>query len=102
MSEIRTVIPELKTMIEESVKAVASFNDRPGLLEYEEYWYSIEEHKIRMECLAELQKAKLLMRKQKCWRWKAIKLTNGNPIKILFLGLAWWKNFKIKSLWQRK
>jgi hypothetical protein len=65
---IRTIIPELKKAIEDSMAAVASYSLRPGLLECEDYLYSVEEHKIRMECLAELQKAKLIMKQRNLWQ----------------------------------
>lgn len=98
---MKTVIPDLTKMIEASMQAIASYHKRPGLLECEDYIYSEMEESVRIEILCELHKAKKLMRTQKGWRWKIIKQTKGNPVKVLFLIMAWWKNFKFKKLWQR-
>lgn len=65
---IRTVIPELKKAIEDSMSAVATYSLRPGLLECEEYLYSIEEHNLRLEIRKELASAKLIMKKRKLWQ----------------------------------
>jgi hypothetical protein len=98
---IKTCITDLKKAIEGGTCAIATFHNREGLLECEEDFYLCEEYKLRKEILQELIKAKKLLRSQNGWRWDTIKSTKGNPIKLLFLFLAWWRNFKIKSLWQR-
>jgi hypothetical protein len=98
---IRTAIPELTDAIENSMKAIASFRYRQGLLECEEYIYAVEKDKLVLEIRLELIKAKALLKTQKGWRWKALKMTKGNPIKLLFLFMGMWQNFKFKKLWQR-
>jgi hypothetical protein len=79
-------------MIVNGCKAISSFSMRPGLLEFEDYLYSIEEDQIRREILAELAKAKQLLRSRKGWRWEMIKTTNGNPFKLMMLATAWIRN----------
>lgn len=81
-------------MINASTESITTYKHRPGLLECEDYLYSIEEHKIRKECISELKKAKEIMRSRKGWRWEVLKQTKGNPIKLIFLFIAWAKNKK--------
>lgn len=92
--KIGTAIPNLTDMINKSTEAICTYKLRPGLLECEDYLYSIEEHKARNEIKAELIKAKQLMRTQKGWRLKVLKQTKFNPIKLFMLFLAWAKNRK--------
>lgn len=65
---IRTVIPELKKAIEDSMSAVATYQLRPGLLECEEFLYSIEEENLRAEIRLELIKAKQILKKRSIWQ----------------------------------
>lgn len=91
---VKTAIPDIEKMINNGTDAIDSFKYRPGLLEYEDYYYSQREDEVRREIIAELLKAKEILRKRKGWRWEMIKATNWNPIKLLFLFMAWRKNKK--------
>lgn len=91
---MKTAIGEITKMIEESMKAIPTYKNRPGLLECEDYLYGVEEAKIRFEIIKELTKAKQLMRNRKGWRWDIIKATKGNPFKLYMLFKAWNQNRK--------
>lgn len=91
---IRTVIPELSKMINSSTYAVTTYRHSQALLDFEDYIYRLEESKVRSECIAELKKAKQIMRTRKGWRWEVIKQTKFHPVKLLLLFMAWFKNRK--------
>lgn len=92
--EIKTIIPELEKMINETTRTITTYKNRPGLLEFEDYHYSKQEAALRKEIREELNKAKALMRSRKGWRWEVIKKTNFNPFKLWMLFMAWRQNKK--------
>ena len=99
---MKTTINELKDMIENSMKAISTYNNRPGLLECEDYLYGVEEGKIRFEILKELENARKLMKSRKGWRWEVIKATKGNPFKLYLLLKAWNQNRKHGNRYRTK
>lgn len=91
---VKTCIPELKKAIEESMKAVASYKDRPGLLECEEYVYDEMQHELLVKLQAEISKAKALMKKRKGWRWKMFMECIKSPGHIIISLMALCKRRK--------